>query len=238
MIRVTVLSGRKNHGTDGRVAVSAPAGSLCSSAHRAARHRGRVERFLGRPGGAQVKLAVSLEQDKRRPRKARMDRGDRGLGNIVEGGDAGEPARELVETARRPHAAHRHLRLIAHPSRQRRDDHCDGEEDGEGEQLVRFGDRERVERLDEKQVVGQKRQHRRINRRPDAERHGREHNRHQEDHGEVGKRRELRQHVPDRDRRGDRDRRPDVRRDIELRPAKIPNGPPGCLALFLRLVIT
>ena len=43
-----------------------------------------------------------------------MDRGDRGLRDVVEAGDAGEPAGELVETPRRPHAAHRHLRLVAH----------------------------------------------------------------------------------------------------------------------------
>ncbi len=52
-------------------------------------HRGRVESILGRPRGTQFQLAVLLEQDERRPCEARVDRGHRGLRDLVEAGDAG-----------------------------------------------------------------------------------------------------------------------------------------------------
>ena len=117
-----------------------------------------------------------------------MDRGGRASAMSSNAGDAGKPARELVEPPRCAHALDRDLRLIAHATRERRDDHGDGQEDHECQQLVRLGDREGVERLDEEEVVGEERQHRSVDRRPDAERHRREHHGQQKDHGQVRER--------------------------------------------------
>ena len=93
-------------------------------------------------------------------------------------GKPGQPAGEFVEPAHGPHAAGRNLRLLAHPAGQGRGDDRDDQKDHQREQFVRLGDREGVERLDEEEIVDEERQHRRIDRRPDAETDGGEQHRH------------------------------------------------------------
>ena len=67
----------------------------------------------------------------------------------------GKLARELVEPPRCAHALDGDLRLLANPAGERRGDHRDRQEDDEGQKFVGLGDGEGVERLDEKEVVGQ-----------------------------------------------------------------------------------
>src|SRR5262249_55759683 len=97
-----------------------------------------------------------VEQDDRRTGETRVDLGDRSLRNIVKAGNAGKPARELVEASRGAHAPDRELGLLADAPAKRRGDDRDQEEDEEGKELMRLRDRERVKRLDEKEVVGKK----------------------------------------------------------------------------------
>ena len=71
-----------------------------------------------------------------------------------------ESAREFVEPPHGAHAAGRNTRLLAHAAGQRRGDDRDDQEDHQRQQLVWFGDGEGVERLDEEEIVDEKRQHR------------------------------------------------------------------------------
>ena len=137
-------------------------------------HAVRIERVLGRPGGAQHKLAVLFEQNRGCAAEHRLDLAGRSLRYVVQARQSRKLASELVEPPRAPHPLLGNPRLVPHPAGQRGGDHGDNEKHEQRQQLIRLGDRECVERLDEEEIVGQEGKHRGVDRRPHPEDHGRE----------------------------------------------------------------
>ena len=115
---------------------------------------GRVKLSVGRPGGANLKIIPFSKQEndaaaecgmhvrRRRPQNVVRTRGARQLSGVV-----GKGLRDLRILDHR-------LPLIANASRQRSDEYRDGKKDEKSEQFLRLRDREGVDRLDEKEIIG------------------------------------------------------------------------------------
>ena len=159
------------------------------------RHGGGVERVFRRPRRGQIEIVVVRQQHHHRAAEAGVNFAGGAFGHGIERGKPGQAAGEFIEPPHRPHAAGGNLGLLAHAAGQRRGDDRDDQKDHQRQQFVRLGDGEGVDRLDEEEIVGQERQHRGVDRRPDAEAHGGQQHRHQEDHRQVRDRRQLGQQL-------------------------------------------
>ena len=121
-----------------------------------------------------------------------------------------------------------HLPLVANASGQRSGQHGDGEKNEEREQFLRLCDRERVDRLDEEEIVRRERRQRREDCRAGPKAHRAEQDRGQEDHRQVGKLEDRGERFGDGDRdgdRGERDRKlgpqsPPAEQRLQARPER------------------
>ena len=168
----------------------------------------RIEFVDRRPGGAQRQLAVLGQQHDDAARSERLVGVDgRRIEDVVERRRAGKLARELEQRAGRLGAGARQPLLVARPAGEPADQARHGEEDDEGEEFLRLGDGELVVGRDEEEVVGEKRQHRRHDRRAHAEARRRQQHRDEEDHRQVGQAQPAVERLADADGDGDRSRR-------------------------------
>ena len=102
-------------------------------------------------------IAVPLEQNDGFPFHDRGRLGCEQPEHVVDLRRAGELARELVERLRRFRALTCGGRLLAQPAGEAAGHDGDDEEDQKREELVGRGNRQRVARIDEEEIVGKKR---------------------------------------------------------------------------------
>ena len=171
--------------------MSAPAGSSCVKAQRAAVMAAVSSSSSGGHAARSTSSPSWSSSTTRRPPEAGIDLAGRRLGDVVEGRQGRELARELVEPTRRAHALHAEPRLLAHPACKRGGHDGNDQEDEKRQQLVRLGDGEGVERLDEEEVEGEEGQHGGVDRRPYPEQDGGEQDCQQEEHRQVRDRRQA-----------------------------------------------
>ena len=201
---------RKRHEVprDDRQGAGVGAGRLDVTVGPARRgHRGGVERILRRPCRGQRQIIALRKHDDDRTSQAGVDFAGGAFRHGIERRKARQAPGEFIKPPHRAHAAGRDSRLLAHASGQRRTDNGNDEENHQRQQFIRLGDGEGVERLDKEEIVDEKRQHRGIDRRPDAEAHGGDQDRQQEDHREIGDWREPCQQFADGERHRDCERR-------------------------------
>ena len=131
-------------------------------------HRGR--------GGDRDMAAVAIGEQDRRDTEQRGDLlARRGRGAILVG-DAGKALAERGERGILGRGACADIGLAPHLSRQLARHHCDDHEHGQRDDIVRVGDRQRVERRQEEEIVGECRPDARDQRRAQAvERRGGDH---------------------------------------------------------------
>ena len=191
-------------------------------------HRDRVELGVGRPGRPHLKLLAIGDEKRDAAAEGRMQVSRRRPKDVVGAGRAGKLAGIVVE---RPHdrdVLEHAFALVAHAPGQRAGQHGDSEENQEREQFLRLRDREGVDRLDEKEIVGDEREERGDHRGPRAEADAAEQDGGQEDHRQVGQPEHDTQPFADEDGAGyGRKRRQDLRVDplgAELQREPSPRG--------------
>ena len=147
----------------------APAGEFAAR-RRPARRRpfARPERILRRKGGAELELLLLAEKHEgaaiHRLRHMRHHHPE----HVVELGDRRELARKIIKRLRGDDAPRGRIRLLAHAPGEPAGEHGDEKEDEQREELVRLGDGEGVDRLDEEEIIGEEGEHRREDRRARA----------------------------------------------------------------------
>ena len=182
---------------------------------------GGVELGVGRPGGANLQFVPLGDQknDAAAERGVQMRR--RRPEDVVGARRPGKLAREFVKRLGNLSVLDHRLPLVPHAPGQRSGEHRDGEKDEEREQFLRLRDRERVDRLDEEEIVGDERSDRGHDRSAGAEAHAAEQHRGEEDHRQVGKPQNGGQRLADRDGAGDRGERA---RKFDAEPLRVQMG--------------
>ena len=145
----------------------------------------------------------------------------RGVGHRFPTDNRRQSAGERVEVLDGPLPFGRHPRPLARLAGDGRGDHRDDQEPRQRDHFPRLGNRQRVARLDEEEIVGEKGQERREDGRPDAIPNGRNQHRQQQDQGDVG---EI---EPLGHRFGQQKRDRDAQRRRDVAPHRTGTGPIG-----------
>ena len=174
---------------------------------------GGVEVRVGRPGGANLQFVPLRDQEHDAAAECRVQMRRGRPQDVVGPRSAGKLARVIVERLGNLGVPDHHLPLVANAPGQRSGEHGDGKKDEQREQFLRLRDRERVDRLDEEEIVGGERSKRGEDRRAGSKAHGAEQHRGEEDHRQVGKLEDGGERFGDGDGGGDRNKRD---RELEL----------------------
>ena len=97
------------------------------------------------------------QQHDDRTSKACMNFAGSAFRHRIERRQPGQPPRKFIEPAHGAHAARGNSCLLAHPTGQCGADHRDDQKNHQRQQLIGFGNGERVDRRNEKEIVGEKR---------------------------------------------------------------------------------
>jgi hypothetical protein len=138
---------------------------------------------LGQTGAVVDQARGGAEDRGERRAEVMADRGEKDVAHPLRLGGG----THRVDFLRKAGAFERGARLVAGAAGDRGGEHGHGEQHEQRQELVRLGDRESVQRLDEEEVVGQERQPGGQKRRPEPETRGGEQHRQKENHRDVGK---------------------------------------------------
>ena len=176
---------------------------------------GGVELRVGRPGGANLQVVPFRDKENDAAAECRVQMRRRRPQHVVRPRSARKLARVIVERLRNLSVPDHGLPLVANAPGQGSGEHRDGKKDEQGEQFLRLRHRERVDRLDEEEIVGGERSERGDDRGAGAEAHGAEQHRGEENHRQIGKFQNRGERLADRDGAGDGNERA---RELDAQP--------------------
>ena len=168
---------------------------------------GGVEVRVGRPGGANLQFVPLRDQEHDAAAECRVQMRRGRPKHVVGPRSAGKLARVIVERLGNLGVPDHRLPLVANAPGQRSGEHGDGKKNEEREQFLRLRDRERVDRLDEEEIVSGERRQRSEDRGAGSKPHRAEQDRGEEDHRQIGKLEDGGERFGDGDGDGDRDER-------------------------------